>query len=289
MNQAEQIQQELEMISKLVAQQPRQLPYSVPEGYFDAFPLQMIGHLRQDGNAVASGNSPKAVNDAPFSVPEGYFDNLATNILSRIRTMEAGQEEQLPPALENIGKTNPYQVPDDYFDSLPDTIVEGAKAIEVVNEELENLSPLLQSLKNKPTYQVPDGYFGKLPSQLIDKIKPAGKVISFTNRWLRYAAAAILTGALAISGWWYTNKDNQSGALAEVSATHQVEKEISQLSEEAIQEFIDPQADLLQENTIASSVKLNESDVHYLLEDISDDVLQQYLSEHSAKPSSTIN
>lgn len=77
------IQLELEQISKTVADMPRVQPYMVPEGYFEAFPGQMLKlALGLEGGSASdeiAGLSPLLAGlsrKMPMSVPDGYFDSV---------------------------------------------------------------------------------------------------------------------------------------------------------------------------------------------------------------------
>lgn len=77
------IQLELEQISKTVADMPRVQPYMVPEGYFEAFPGQMLklalGLEGESAGEEIAGLSPLLAGlsrKMPMTVPDGYFDSI---------------------------------------------------------------------------------------------------------------------------------------------------------------------------------------------------------------------
>lgn len=66
-----------------------------------------------------------------FTVPEGYFDQLPDQILGRIRAMEADHTEEiasLSPLLAGISRKMPIQVPEGYFDEIKVPVEQEVKA-----------------------------------------------------------------------------------------------------------------------------------------------------------------
>lgn len=89
------------------------VPYSVPQGYFEAFPEKMT--------ALAAGiDVPAGVGGEVFSVPGGYFDGLAADILNKVKALDSQESElaDIAPVLAGIGRSMPYTVPQGYFESL---------------------------------------------------------------------------------------------------------------------------------------------------------------------------
>lgn len=89
------------------------VPYSVPQGYFQAFPERMT--------ALAAGNDvPAGLAGVVFSVPEGYFDGLAAQVLNKVKANEKSENElaEFAPVLAGIDRTMPYTVPQGYFENL---------------------------------------------------------------------------------------------------------------------------------------------------------------------------
>ena len=133
-----------------------------------------------------------------FQVPEGYFVDLDVRIAAYAILSDTS-------VTDNISKRNLQKVPEGYFDTLSDSILNKIKSAypETATEELQKLSPALYSLKDVNVFSVPDGYFEGFESEILQKInheEPA-KVISINKRnsWLRYAAAAVVTGVIAFS------------------------------------------------------------------------------------------
>lgn len=146
-----------------------------------------------------------------YVVPEGYFDSLAGILLQKIKASEAADSStelsMVSPLLAGIIKQPPYFLPAGYFDGLEEkimTVIRQHADYQTSEEEIGSLSPLLGSLKKATPYSVPEGYFEKInPVRQEDQpeqTRPA-KVVSFqSRRWVRVAAAAVITGLVVISG-----------------------------------------------------------------------------------------
>jgi len=270
---------ELEQLSMVVAGISRQLPYEAPAGYFSEFPDKMLALPKPD--AIKEAPSPDWGKSPVMSVPEGYFEGFASRMMDKIRA-QAGQPEIRPeeaPASEvssllgRIGKNMPYQVPEGYFDSsLP--------------------SATLLALKDKPVYEVPEGYFETLAAIVMARVQPAeattGKVVSMAGRrrtaWLKYAAAAVITGALLTLGWLrlQTHSKDQP-AIASVN----VPEGLTKVSDQDIENYVDDHTVQLQQvqqeedyaNSTAS-LDISDNDAKSLLGDVPDGELAQYMEEH---------
>src|SRR5688572_17959470 len=139
--------------------------------------------------------------DGPYSVPVNYFDELAGTIMKKIHALEAqnASEEMaiLSSFLDDIPKQNIYKVPAGYFESLDERIRSITTEVSA-DDELLTLSPLLSGIGRNNPYSVPQGYFEDLSNNGINKEKKQAKVVSMSRKWLQYAAAAVITGAVAI-------------------------------------------------------------------------------------------
>ncbi len=144
----------------------------------------------------------------PYHLPQGYFDGLASAVISRIKALEAGSVEDelnhLSPLLNRIPKTTPYITPEGYFNEPVTNHKEQTAA-----QELAELSPLLSSIKKDTLYSVPYDYFDELAKTTLARVKETGKVIPLGKRnWLRYAAAAVTIGIISIAAFLLVNQDN---------------------------------------------------------------------------------
>ena len=285
---------ELKDISPFVAAIGNQLPYTVPQGYFDGFAVQLI--LRIAIEEKAGVDPVLNINkDNVYDAPKGYFDNLADNIMNRIKAQETDSAKEelelLSPLLGQIGKKNPFSSPEGYFNDFSGNIVAGVKAIDFVNEELENLSPVMLGLKDKQVYEVPSGYFDTTPAVILAKAQQQpGKVISigFGKRIMRYAAAAVVVGIIAISGYVISNKPAKiESPVADIKKITWDSTNVAKIPDQEIESFLNTNtpslADMSDDNTVS------DNDIKDLLADISDEDLQQYLEQHGATPNSVIN
>lgn len=97
---------------------PVQVPFSVPEGYFEQLPGVIMMHIQLDAIRPAM----VAMTHHQSDVPEGYFDELPAMVLQQVNTNELNPVQaelmELAPFLANIPKTNPLTVPDSYFETL---------------------------------------------------------------------------------------------------------------------------------------------------------------------------
>jgi hypothetical protein len=77
---------------------------------------------------LLSGISKKS----PFSAPAGYFDELTENAIAGAQAIEFvnGELENLSPLMNSLRKENVYEVPADYFEQLPGQVLNAVKAQE---------------------------------------------------------------------------------------------------------------------------------------------------------------
>lgn len=149
-----------------------------------------------------------------FSVPEGYFDALSDAIVTRSK-----DELTIPSEAET------FKVPAGYFDNLSTLLLDKVKAIPTelsVSEELEILSPFLYNLQQVQTFTVPPQYFEELPINIVKQLKlPAAKIVKISSfrKILKYAAAAVLVGAMSLSVYKYAENPFPPTATTIISAS----------------------------------------------------------------------
>lgn len=221
--------------------------------------------------------------DAPvsniYAVPDGYFSALVSNVISRIKTMQAAdvsEEVQLPPVFENISKEMPYSVPDEYFEKLQENILKAIHSnngLETAEEELAALSPLLSGLKKKIPYTVPQGYFENLS---LKENKQKAKVISLAHRRMfRYIAAAVVTGIIVLAGLLvFNNKGTtaEPGSKALAKFTTDVKK-MDDTQKDNLIDFID--AGLTGDESAGINPK-NQKEIKELLKNIPEQELLDF-------------
>lgn len=192
----------------------------------------------------------------PYKVPAGYFDKLATEVLARIRTEDAGS----------------------------------------VKNELESLSPLLAKMDRSMPYAVPEGYFNKLEITLPVKmprlthtvnsggeesvLHPAKVVQLRPAKIFRYAAAAVTIGLIILVAWFYSGEQVATKPTivlnSDTPAEVQVQKRMEMITESEISRFMDTENFYTLDNPVPDT-ELAETDVQFMLGEISDQELEQYL------------
>ena len=217
----------------------------------------------------------------PYTLPKGYFEGLPGAVLQKIPDAPS-----LMPGL-----THGYEVPENYFENLSDTILSKVQTNNrELTEELELMAPLLNTISKEPVLSLPEGYFEQIaPLAVIDQPEKA-KVVRFRNynRWIQYAAAAMVTGILVTGAFIFTDSNSyleqekkarielrglpdsakDAGLLKPVGSDNAEETADNTLTndkngEEAI-------------NTVSKSARLKST-----LEMVSDEELKKYLEENA--------
>ncbi len=191
--------------------------HEVPEGYFDTLSDSILAKVKaiyiESAEEELRNLSSILFNlksENVFKVPTGYFDNLSDSIVAKVKEnyVESAAEElrNLSPVLLDLKGEKVFTVPTGYFDNLSNSILAKSNAgnSESAEEELRNLSPILYSLKGENVFTVPAGYFKFLAKNVTEKLTPVpAKVITIKKRtsWLKYAAAAIVTGIITVTSF----------------------------------------------------------------------------------------
>lgn len=202
-----------------------------------------------------------------YKVPEGYFEGLADRIMVRINSEDDANKEiaELSPLLNSLSRQMPYSVPDGYF-----------KPADPASQKEEEISSLLHDLREKHTYSVPEKYFEQLPSVLLEKVKVnTARVVPFSQRkWMRYAAAAVITGIIA-GILIFKNGDSID---PDRSSMVWIEKNTKKVSKEEINSLISL-AITDSTNTIVKST--TKDDIKNLVKDIPEKEIQDLLNDAS--------
>lgn len=259
---SESILNELKEISPLLAKIEKINVYTVPENYFSGLYKQILEKAKNTTfpTLPASDTSYFASETRFLDVPEGYFDNLAGNILKKIKS----------PQIDNAG------------------------------EELRQLSPMLYAVQNENVFSAPAGYFETLPGTILNAIQPSSqaKVVAIKKRSLvwNYAIAAMLTGVMAVSALWITNKSFKlTPVISEVKNIpsyvldanqfkneQQLNEGIASLSDDEIIKYLEVTGTNADDEVLASGI--NEKDLpaeqDYLL---NDNTLDTYLDNIDLK------
>jgi hypothetical protein len=235
--------------------------------------------IRDELNELNSGLNPNS-NKHPYSVPEGYFEGLSDSILAKIKgesTISTSDEiAVLSPLLASISRKLPYSIPSDYFQSN----IESLNAI--ISQEEESL--ILSFVEKEMPYQVPLGYFTNFPEQVLEKIADQKKVVPLVKRrWMRLAAAAVVTGVMAISGIFYFNSRGDNTTTDPVTA-------VKKASTEELNDFIKTTAidgtDEKAQITVRNKGPKTESKI---FADVSDKELNAFLDQMPADDEININ
>ena len=282
------VQQELTDLSVVLSQAAKSVLFEVPEGYFERFPALLMDRMKDTGlllndpqlNAPFWAAAGKAL---PYEVPDRFFGTFPQELMKRMeaeRSSSAQEElEILSPVLSRIGRQMPFDAPAGYFNELTDNMIGGMKAINFVNDELENLSPVMEDLKGKNPYQAPAGYFDGFAANLLSRVSPVqqqpAKLVSMGNRkkWMRYMAAAVLTGIVITGSVLLLSRPAGGGS----TANDQVHTELSKVSDQEILNFLEAHnAPVPDSSNVMAFATGSENEASDLLGDVSDNELQQY-------------
>jgi hypothetical protein len=206
--------------------------------------------------------------------------------MNRIKLLEAeniGEElKLLSPMLASVSKEMPYSVPAGYFDGLEEKLMQSVREgsdYQTAEEEINTLSPLLGGLNKQMPYSLPQNYFETLAGDIGSKLnnKTETKVVSISNRkWLRYAAAAVVTGVIALAGFFYLNtKFNSDPSRSFAKFEKKLNKEIKKTSDKELNEFI-------QSTGLDGTEKVQinpKEEVKDMLKDVPDTELKKFLEE----------
>lgn len=109
MNFSEDILEELNTISPLLAGIEKNNVFSVPDGYFSELSMDIFKRINTEFKTDR------------LTVPEGYFENLSATILNKIKAQEDNPSDELrtlSPMLYSIQNENVFTVPAGYFRNL---------------------------------------------------------------------------------------------------------------------------------------------------------------------------
>lgn len=203
---------ELESLSPLIAAMDKVNVFTVPPGYFDSLSYTVLACVNEEQDPTA--NHSATINS---TIPEGYFDQLATSILDKIKNEKTAKEEieTLSPTLSGLQYKKVFEVPTGYFDQLTIDIKNSIQD-NSSTDELTELSPELQKLQRVNVFEVPTGYFENLSNSILKKAKArTAKIINFQarNSFLKYAAAAIIIGVIAMGALRYLQPSQSANTI----------------------------------------------------------------------------
>ncbi len=115
---------ELVAISPAVADLGTDMPYTVPNNYFETL-SEVITNKVKAGSGTDTSLISVAGKTTPFSVPDDYFSGLSHSIMSKIKTQQeisvVDELLTLSPLLASLKKENLYEVPPGFFEQLDAT------------------------------------------------------------------------------------------------------------------------------------------------------------------------
>ncbi|HSV10131.1 MAG TPA: hypothetical protein VLI68_05140 [Hanamia sp.] len=185
-----------------------------------------------------------------FKVPDNYFEDLDQRISTSV-------------FLHQDEKNASQKIPAGYFDSLSDRILSKIKNENTENaiEEIKQISPALHYLKEETIFTVPENYFDNLSNEIVEKIHGKNaKIISlnFAKKWWKYAAAAVITGIIAISSLQIFNQKSDKEKIAasyiqvaqQYKTPQKLEEGIASLSPDEIAKYLEKTGTALDEETL---------------------------------------
>lgn len=225
---------------------------------------------------------PSGLN-AAYAVPVNYFKNLPAKLLAKVKEADSAQDElaSVSTLLSGLPKHMPYQVPDGYFENYTSYIP----------QENDTHSTLLTTIGKINPYAVPANYFDGLPTEMLQKAAlPTAKVVPmFARKWMKAAAAAVVSGALILAGiGLLTNKTETVSATAEtgteeklvartVPAAGSVEQTIKKASTTELNAFIESLPASANRNPQQPAATHSDTD-DTLLKDVSVSEMEAFLS-----------
>jgi hypothetical protein len=203
-----------------------------------------------------------------FFIPVGYFDSLAELIITNIR-------------LAQFKKENPYSAPIGYFENLPDLVINKIHLIgNEVYQELSEVAPLLNTIGKSNVFSFSEGYFNNiLEPTLVRKEIKTRKVVSFGDpirKWLTYAAAASVLFIIAITAYLYIDIHGRN-----FEDQLPIEQRISELNEQEIMNYLKDNDGITSGDLIIPAADDQDPQIQHLLENTSDEDLENYLDEYS--------
>ena len=228
-------------------------------------------------NSALLSNSQQNI----YSVPQGYFEELASSLLSKIKNEKplSALEEiaELSPLLKSISKQNPYSTPDHYFQSNIDRL----PAFTSDREE----SLILSFIEKEMPYKIPAGYFANFSGQVLETINHrSAQIVPMKRKWMRLAAAAIITGLVAVSGIFYFNKGKSIQPVKDPVAV------VKKASTQELNDFLkSTDVSLTQNSSQLTAKNISKTESKKLFQDISDSELQKFLDQAPAYDESLLN
>ena len=214
---------------------------------------------------------------------------------------------EISPGIAGIENDNVFKVPQGYFETFPEVMLKLVKESDVSSpdEEIKLLSPLIASLKHKTTFHIAPGYFDTLPQNITGKLAetkndtPVFQINTGDKRrklaWRNYAAAAAITGIVAMSSifLWNDTQDNSSASRPTAAQDNQQpELQLPKVSDVDLAGYLSTVPETpewaLENNADAELVdfvllKFYDSNMGDMLRDVPDEALSNYEEDISGK------
>ncbi len=209
---------ELQQLSPLLAELPKRNVFTVPNGYFETLSATILLCVQEDFAIINHAKNT--------DIPEGYFENLSSTILNKIKeqpiNIAANEQTAISALLQSAQHIKQFEVPDGYFENLSVNILHkiNTRQVNTSMKEIQSLSPLLYNIKHTNIFEVPDGYFNNVPADIFHLVNATpAKVVSMPKlkSLLKYAAAAVVTGAMALGIYKFTEKPGFTNPVPAVS------------------------------------------------------------------------
>ncbi len=225
-----------------------------------------------------------------FTVPDSYFETVSDTVLICLHP------------LNTVDEIQSNDIPVNYFNTLADTIIAKIKTQEAMTaaDELKAISSVVAAISKTNLFETPQGYFTNLPDAVLKTVSQQQqvKVISISSKWIKYAAAAVITGALALGVFKYANKPaiDISGTAVAAQLEPSIEKgknmddkkfdeTLNNLSEEDIVKYLEKNGNDGDLAILSSSVEENDlpKQEDYLLDNTTLDNFLQEIDTKSLK------
>ncbi len=208
MTQNNNISDELKALSPLLAELPKILPYTVPEGYFDT---ALLAVLKRSVQSSASA--------IPLQKPDhNYFENLSSSVLSKIYEQDSRPEQHWPVAM-------PYTVQQEYFVQLPETILQRVK-------KPAKIIPMRWVLRIAASILIIAGAWGIFKYTQPDPIDYVSALSEISdNELFAFADSNVLT---AITAEYLSEEIDDAGSIWELD----IETSLSYINDDALEYYL---------------------------------------------------
>jgi hypothetical protein len=212
--------------------------------------MERLREIETELSGIAPILGKNGITAQPYRVPPGYFEHFAEALLLKIRGEEESPEAELraiSPLLASLDRRTPYRVPDHYFNEFR-AGKEGS--------ETGNTAPV-KEVSSESTLEI-----------------PALKTVPLRsfNRFLRYAAAALIIGAIATGAFFALHKSSPDPLIALTSVSDQ---EMANYLENHDVHWVPGTSP----GTPTASVDFDDTEISELLSNVSDAELEQYIPD----------